>query len=262
MKINQSEWDSVASHWDMAMQNGDWFQRYIIYPTLLNTLGDLQGKSVLDVGCGNGHLSRYLKKHLATVTGIDRSEEMIKTCKKYCSDILFLVHDITLGELSNQKFDYIIFNNSIQDMKDYIAGIKAASLMLKKGGKLIICVKHPCFHPTDTNAGWVVETDNGDTLVTGSGLTSISQLDCHYTGKHFIMDEYLNHCEHVREWYGEKTVSYSRTVAEYCNTIVQCGLQIVKVEEPMPIEDGQAENPDLYALLVRIPNFIFFTAGK
>ena len=76
-KVNLSEWDNVANQWDLSMQNGDWFQRNIIYPTILKTLIRVKNKRILDVGCGNGHLSRYLSALQAKVTGIDNSQEMI-----------------------------------------------------------------------------------------------------------------------------------------------------------------------------------------
>lgn len=262
MKILSSEWDNVAMQWNRSMQNGDWFQRNIIYPTLLNTLVNLEGKSVLDVGCGNGHLSRYLRTYQAEVTGIDRSVEMIEMCKRYQSDIEYLAFDITSDKLPNKKFDYIIFNNSIQDIRDYIKGIKHASLLLKRGGKLIICVKHPCFHPTGKDMGWFIEKVDGSTAFTGPGLTGLVQADIRYQGKYFVTEDYLNCFEHVREWYGEKTVSYSRTVSAYCDALIGCGLKLIKIEEPKPLQAGEEENPDLYSLLLRIPNFIFFTARK
>ena len=113
-------------------------------------------------------------------------------------------------------------------MKNYVEGLNNASLMLKRGGLLVICVKHPCFHPNNKNAGWAIETEDGEELFTGQGLTGISQLNCHYNGKYFIMEDYFNSFEHIREWYGQNTTSYSRTIETYCNALINCNLKIAK----------------------------------
>ncbi len=48
-------------------------------PTLLGMLGDVRGKSILDMGCGDGFYTRYLKRAGARkVTGVDISGEMIR----------------------------------------------------------------------------------------------------------------------------------------------------------------------------------------
>ena len=50
--------------------------------TLLDTLGDVRGKSVLDVACGEGFYTRILQ-HLgaARTVGVDLSEGMIELAR-------------------------------------------------------------------------------------------------------------------------------------------------------------------------------------
>ena len=48
---------------------------------ILALAGDVSGRRVLDVGCGNGDLAIGLWKRGAIVTGIDVSREMIKAAK-------------------------------------------------------------------------------------------------------------------------------------------------------------------------------------
>lgn len=50
---------------------------------LMRALRSLQGKKVLDLGCGNGRLAGLLKKRDADdVTGVDISEEMLRLAEK------------------------------------------------------------------------------------------------------------------------------------------------------------------------------------
>ena len=43
---------------------------------------NVEGKRILDLGCGDGYYSRYLKKRGAEVVGVDLSNNMIKLAKK------------------------------------------------------------------------------------------------------------------------------------------------------------------------------------
>ena len=53
-----------------------------ILPALLDLLGDLTDKGVLDAGCGEGYLARVLAARGARVTGIDISPRLIQQARK------------------------------------------------------------------------------------------------------------------------------------------------------------------------------------
>lgn len=257
------EWNCVADTWDKNMKDGDWFQRNIIYPEILHALHNIDEKSIIDIGCGNGHLSRFLAKRGAQMLGVDNSQHMIDCCKAYNSAIQYELLDITDKEFPYEDcFDVAIFNNSIQDMDQYENGLSNAYRLLKKGGRLLVIVKHPCFHGRSAECGWRVTTKNGDTFTTGHGLTELEKNKTRYTADFFLIDDYFNKSEHIREWYGLKTTSYARTLQDYINAIIQAGFTMKAVSEPCPIPLGQTENPSLYALLTKIPNFIFIYSEK
>ena len=257
------EWNGVADFWDQNMRDGDWFQRNIIYPEILQILSDVNGKQIVDAGCGNGHLSRFLSKQGASMLGVDNSQQMIECCRAYNADADFEHLDITGDDIPYEnRFDVAVFNNSMQDMKEYKKGLSNAYGMLKIGGTLLIVVKHPCFHGRNESCGWRILTEDGRSFTTGHGLTELEKNEKNYTGDFFLVDGYLNESEHTREWYGCSTTSYARTLQDYINAIIEVGFVLKHVSEPAPIPAGQAENPALYALLARIPNFIFISAEK
>ena len=53
--------------------------RGLHYRSLISHLGDLRGKNILDVGCGDGRFASILASAGAAVTGYDRSEKLIRT---------------------------------------------------------------------------------------------------------------------------------------------------------------------------------------
>ena len=57
MQSSYSQWDNAAQWYDQNMgEAGDTLNATIIRPLVLDMLGDLNGKTVLDAGCGSGYL--------------------------------------------------------------------------------------------------------------------------------------------------------------------------------------------------------------
>ena len=52
-------------------------------PTMLSLLPDLQGKKLLDLGCGTGgHLQLYLERNAESVVGTDLSAKMLEQAEQ------------------------------------------------------------------------------------------------------------------------------------------------------------------------------------
>ncbi len=91
------------------------------YEMVLNFL-ELNGKTLLDFGCGKGDFFSFLKEKgiHCHYTGIDINPALIELAKKNNPEAEFLVQDIEKEEL-NKNFDYIIsigvFNLAVQDVK-------------------------------------------------------------------------------------------------------------------------------------------------
>ena len=90
---------------------------------------------VLDVGCGDGTLARYLAERGHTVAGIDPYMPCIERAKRLGGAEFICT---TFENYStNDKFDAVVFAASIHHM-DITAAVKKAKDLLKPGGKLII----------------------------------------------------------------------------------------------------------------------------
>lgn len=91
----------------------------------LSQITDLEGKSLLDVGCGLGDFYGWLKEryHNIRYTGIDIAPSMIKTASKKYPEVSFKVKDIL--EIKREKaYDYVlssgIFNRRIPGHKNFV----------------------------------------------------------------------------------------------------------------------------------------------
>ena len=81
MSMNQDEstklWDNNAEQWHRLFGENDLNRRDLLDPIILQILGDVKGKLILDAGCGDGYLSRKLARLGASITAVDLSEKML-----------------------------------------------------------------------------------------------------------------------------------------------------------------------------------------
>jgi len=108
------------------------------FEAVMDMIGDVKGKTILDVGCGSGIYSVYLEKNGAEVNGIDFSSSMIslaiKNAKKENSGATFTVSDF-LDCPDSLTYDFLLFVGFFDYLKKSILPLflnKAVNLT--KGG--------------------------------------------------------------------------------------------------------------------------------
>lgn len=129
---------------------------YLYDPSLFEQLGNLKGKNVLDLACGDGRLTREIKKlGAARVIGVDLSEEMIKAAKEKEEEnplgIEYLVGKV--GELGKiGEFDIIVgglllhYSQTKDELKRMCQDI---SVNLENGGRFVALNNNPDSPLTD-----------------------------------------------------------------------------------------------------------------
>lgn len=114
---------------------------------VLKLTKNLEGKKVLDVGCGSGILMLEFLKRGATVTGIDYSQKMLDLAKQelnfYKVDkkkYKLILANATNLPFSDKSFDLVLATGLTDYMsdKDNQKFIKEAARVLKKDGSLIV----------------------------------------------------------------------------------------------------------------------------
>ena len=80
--MTAGSWEHIATWWDgHAGEWGDYYHRHLIMPALLRALGDVTGLSVIDLGCGNGTSTRWLRRAGGNVVGVDGSAAMVERAR-------------------------------------------------------------------------------------------------------------------------------------------------------------------------------------
>jgi 2-polyprenyl-3-methyl-5-hydroxy-6-metoxy-1,4-benzoquinol methylase len=111
--------------------------------TFIKILNKNQNKTILDLGCGNGWLTRKIYNYGYNIYGIDASETGIKIAKEINPDRFFIQNLSTKSlpeEISNIIFDTLISTEVIEHLYDPRSFILFCKQILLKngGGELIL----------------------------------------------------------------------------------------------------------------------------
>ncbi len=252
-------WDSIADHWlSMTGEFGDVNRQYVIDPVISRLLGQVEGKQILDAGCGSGYLSRLLAKRGAHMTGVDISAKAIDFAKAWeiKKPLGISYHVGSLSDLSmfpDQTFDGVVSNMVLQDLQDLDGAIEELQRVLKTNGQLIVSFLHPCFLVPGTlvqeRARWVKRP-----------IDSLRKEDRLF----FKIDRYFDRTTEVHHDFGDEDCYwFHRPLSDYITTLVRQGFLITAFEEPVPnekaIEEQYVHFGNEYD---RIPFFLIIAAEK
>jgi len=95
-----------------------------------------KGSRILDLGCGTGTLMRLLReKKDVEARGIEISQDKVRRCIEHGVSVLHGDLDEGLKHYKDKSFDYVIFNQTIQVVKNSLLVLQDA---LRVGKKVII----------------------------------------------------------------------------------------------------------------------------
>jgi ubiquinone/menaquinone biosynthesis C-methylase UbiE len=108
---------------------------------VLEHLGDLNGKSVADVGCGKGRFARIVKERNpgATVVALDLAEAMLRGIPP---DIKRVAASMTALPLVTEAFDGAYATESLEHAVDVPAAVAELARIVKPGGRIVIIDKN------------------------------------------------------------------------------------------------------------------------
>jgi ubiquinone/menaquinone biosynthesis C-methylase UbiE len=214
-------------------------------PTLFSLMPDLEGKRVLDLGCGTGERCiDYLKHGAVTVTGIDISEKMLAVAKSENADpdITYLnmpMEDI--GSLDGE-FDVVISSLALHYVEDFSGVVKNVYRLLCDGGIFLFSQEHPL-----------------STCYSGAG----DRWTRDENGKK-IHANIANYCVERRNdstWFVDGVQRFHRMFQTIVNTLADNGFSIKKMVEPYPTEEILQKYPEYYDNFHK-PDFLFVKAVK
>ena len=122
-------WDRSADQYAAdCSQLGDLNREVLLTPVILEILGRVVGKYILDAGCGEGFLSRLLAERGAFLTEVDYAGKLLEIARERTADELRIEYIQAnleqLDMLEENMFDIIVSCIVIQDVMDYQAALK------------------------------------------------------------------------------------------------------------------------------------------
>ena len=126
---------SVSQHWEKEKyeKNARFVSDY--GKELIEWLNPKKDEYILDLGCGDGVLTKEISKYGCKVLGLDGSQKFVEATRK-------LGVDAIQGDAQNMnfenEFDAIFSNAALHWMTDYDGVLKSVSKALKKSGRFVV----------------------------------------------------------------------------------------------------------------------------
>lgn len=204
-------------------------------PATLSLLPNVEGKRVLDAGCGPGVYSEWLIKRGAEVFSVDASARMVELAKRRLNRTTG-IRQADLGRpltfLENSSFDIVLSPLVMNYIEDWVSTFREFHRVLRPEGHFVFSVSHPFFDYT-----------------------------------YFKSDNYFKTELVGSEWRGFEPVrvhmpSFRRSLEATLNPLMEAGFRLETILEPKPTPEFKEADPKGYEEVSRQPVFLCIRARK
>ncbi|WP_404452178.1 class I SAM-dependent methyltransferase [Virgibacillus necropolis] len=209
-------------------------------PIMYELLGDFEGKSIVDLGCGDASFGKELLNQGAKVfTGVEGSEQMITLANSNLAGLNGSIHHETMESFHFPANEYEVVTSrfAIHYVSDIHQLFQNVYKSLTEDGKFIFSVQHP--------------------LTTSSFISKQSG----EKRENWIVDDYFHEGERKEPWIDEVVVKYHRTIEQYFRTLTKVGFSVKDLREGKP-EREHFTSDEEYQRRKRIPVVLAFSCVK
>lgn len=209
-------------------------------PVMLELIGTVGAKAILDLGCGDAAISRELLQQGATpYLGIDSSANMVALASQtlVVTAGRAIQHTIEDWRYPEAAFDLVLSRLALHYVADFPALCAKIIDSLRPSGQFVFSVNHPVI--TSCDRGWDRTGPRQDWLV----------------------DNYFDTGLRVTEWLGRQLEKYHRTIEDYFNALQHIGFIVEHLRESSP-QRACFQDEQTYRRRQRIPLFLFLSGRK
>ena len=211
-------YDEIADWYDEQLRGGSLIHDLVV-PTLLGLVGDIAGRQICDLACGQGVVARQLAERGAVVTGIDLSVRLLAIARREEAaqprGITYLRGDAQeFGDVGDGSFDGVVCNMALMDIPDLAATARTVARILRPHGWFAFSITHPVL----------------DTALARTGVVRAANEEANRQGRTYFA-EGLWRSDNPHGVRG-KVGAYHRTLSTYVNALMEAGLNVERLAEP------------------------------
>jgi SAM-dependent methyltransferase len=233
--VGRDGFEPVAQEW-LGWARTPGFDAYWSYRDAFFPLVPAPSGPTLEIGCGEGRVTRDLVARGHAVTAIDASPTLLAAAADADPASTYLVARAEALPFPDAAFGTVVAYNALMDVDDMPAAVAEAARVLAPGGALCVSVTHPF-----ADAGhWEGEGEAAPFVVRGSYLAGAHREDVEERGGRVM---------HFSGW--------AHPLEAYFGALNGAGLVVDALREPPPQDDAPQ-----YAPWRRIPCFLFLRARR
>ncbi|MCP8616947.1 class I SAM-dependent methyltransferase [Salirhabdus salicampi] len=189
-------------------------------PILVDLIGNVKGKDILDLGCGDGEIGfDFLNHGCLSYTGVDGSKNMIDFANKNFAGVKNAQFEKSLLQEWNfptRAYDMVVSRMSLHYLSDsdLLNLFNEVYQSLKVGGEFVFSVEHPF-----------------------ATFNNYSQ-------------DYYEVGEQVCYWLDNEVIKVHRKIEDYFNLLQQAGFKIAGLRENRRIDELEGEEKKMPLVLL------------
>lgn len=254
MRSIKEDWDSAALAYEQFNGAEDSYSYNIEWPCIQALLPALEGKTVLDLGCGTGIFTFLLEKYQPKkLIGLDLSEEMLRIARQKAealgSRAQFIMGDAAqCGQLIAEPVDFIFSSTTTHYIENLPRLFEQIVKCLIPGGNCVLSVIHPVY-----SAMYPIE--RGERFPKDEEWT-VRYLD---RRKRAYIQPWI---EYNDAYENRLSRSFHHTFGDYISAIIGAGLKIEALREPLPPAAWRESQPYRYESFVETPTYMILKLAK
>ena len=214
-------WEKSAPGWLATIDAGEVNRIEMLDEPMVRLAGDVRGKDVVDIGCGEGRFCRMLSERGARTTGVEPTETLVAAARNRHPRGTYLQARGEQLPLPEASADLAVFYLSLIDIEDFRAAVTEAARVVRPGGGVIVA-NLQSFATTRTSAWY--RNDRGEKL-------------------HVAVEEYFTERGIRTMWDQIDIVNYHRPLAAYMTAFMEAGFVLTAYEEPQASADSVRRHP-------------------